>query len=340
MSSKIKIRRDTAANWTSVNPTLDSGELGFETDTRSLKIGDGATTWANLVYVTKSTEVIGKTITLANNTISGNISEFNAALTDYDFATLTKQETLTNKTIDAAVMTGNTNYHNGHLFSPTMVSPYGSGFTYMEVKASGSAVSWDVPTQLRVPGAKWKVTVIGGGAQGGGTTTTAGHVGGGGGSGGVVVGFYTYSTGQNTMTYSVGTGGSGAGSTANGNNGNPSNTIYNSITFSAGGGGGGLTSSFPGVGGSGGTATGGTLNIAGDSGESGGVMAATSNYAGGGGDTPLGYGFGGEMPGTAAGAAGNSGAGYGSGGSGGRNGTGTTSRAGGTGASGVIIIEY
>ena len=30
---QIKLRRDTAANWTSANPTLAAGELGFETDT-------------------------------------------------------------------------------------------------------------------------------------------------------------------------------------------------------------------------------------------------------------------------------------------------------------------
>jgi hypothetical protein len=41
MSQKIQIRRDTAANWTSVNPVLAVGEPCFETDTGKLKIGDG-----------------------------------------------------------------------------------------------------------------------------------------------------------------------------------------------------------------------------------------------------------------------------------------------------------
>lgn len=43
-------RRDTAANWTSANPTLASGEFGYETDTKRLKIGDGATAWNSLDY--------------------------------------------------------------------------------------------------------------------------------------------------------------------------------------------------------------------------------------------------------------------------------------------------
>ena len=39
MADLIQIRRDTAANWTSVNPTLAQGELGIETDTSKVKAG-------------------------------------------------------------------------------------------------------------------------------------------------------------------------------------------------------------------------------------------------------------------------------------------------------------
>ena len=48
--ARIVIRRDTAANWATVNPVLLNGEWGFETDARKLKIGDGASTWAALSY--------------------------------------------------------------------------------------------------------------------------------------------------------------------------------------------------------------------------------------------------------------------------------------------------
>jgi hypothetical protein len=47
----IQIRRDTAANWTSANPTLAQGELGVETDTDKIKIGDGSTAWTSLGYL-------------------------------------------------------------------------------------------------------------------------------------------------------------------------------------------------------------------------------------------------------------------------------------------------
>ena len=45
LSALQQQRRDTAANWTSQNPTLLAGELGYETDTGYFKIGDGSTAW-------------------------------------------------------------------------------------------------------------------------------------------------------------------------------------------------------------------------------------------------------------------------------------------------------
>lgn len=49
---KIQMRRDTAANWKSVNPILLAGEWALETDTRLMKIGDGSTAYNALPYST------------------------------------------------------------------------------------------------------------------------------------------------------------------------------------------------------------------------------------------------------------------------------------------------
>lgn len=49
---KIQMRRDTAANWKSVNPILLAGEWALETDTRLMKIGDGTTAYNALPYST------------------------------------------------------------------------------------------------------------------------------------------------------------------------------------------------------------------------------------------------------------------------------------------------
>jgi hypothetical protein len=48
MAVQILLRRGLAADWTSANPTLGAGELGFETDTKKFKIGDGTTAWNSI----------------------------------------------------------------------------------------------------------------------------------------------------------------------------------------------------------------------------------------------------------------------------------------------------
>ena len=78
MASIIQIRRDTASDWTSANPTLAQGELGLETDTLKLKAGTGTTAWNSLGYYTLATAgflaTTGGTLTGAlttNSTIDG-----------------------------------------------------------------------------------------------------------------------------------------------------------------------------------------------------------------------------------------------------------------------------
>lgn len=51
MSQKIQNRRDTAERWTQYNPILLEGELGLETDTGKMKLGDGVNTWSALPYM-------------------------------------------------------------------------------------------------------------------------------------------------------------------------------------------------------------------------------------------------------------------------------------------------
>lgn len=47
----IKVKRDTAADWTSADRVLAEGEIGYETDSRRVKIGDGITAWSGLKYM-------------------------------------------------------------------------------------------------------------------------------------------------------------------------------------------------------------------------------------------------------------------------------------------------
>ena len=48
---QFQLRRGTAAEWACVNPILADGELGYETDTRLLKIGSNCKPWSQLPFL-------------------------------------------------------------------------------------------------------------------------------------------------------------------------------------------------------------------------------------------------------------------------------------------------
>jgi hypothetical protein len=75
MSAQIKLRRDTAANWTSVNPILATGEPGLETDTLKLKYGDGVRNWNALSYPTVLIPNSVASATTATNLAGGVTSQ-------------------------------------------------------------------------------------------------------------------------------------------------------------------------------------------------------------------------------------------------------------------------
>lgn len=77
--TQIKLRRDTAANFTSKNPVLGIGEPAYETDTKKLKIGDGTTAYNNLDYFAgggESTEfTVVQPLKLVDGTLTLQIDE-------------------------------------------------------------------------------------------------------------------------------------------------------------------------------------------------------------------------------------------------------------------------
>jgi hypothetical protein len=50
VNNLIQLRRGTATEWTTANPTLSVGEIGFETNTGKFKVGDGSAAWTALAY--------------------------------------------------------------------------------------------------------------------------------------------------------------------------------------------------------------------------------------------------------------------------------------------------
>ena len=47
---RIQVRRGLAADWSSVDPVLAAGEMGYETDTNKFKFGNGTGAWSTLAY--------------------------------------------------------------------------------------------------------------------------------------------------------------------------------------------------------------------------------------------------------------------------------------------------
>lgn len=71
---RFVVRRGLAADWTSQNPVLLSGEFGKETDTGKLKQGDGSTAWNSLSYIGIWTLAdIRRALDLLGSTAEGDI---------------------------------------------------------------------------------------------------------------------------------------------------------------------------------------------------------------------------------------------------------------------------
>jgi hypothetical protein len=65
---RIQVRRGSATDWSGVNPILAAGELGVETDTRKIKVGDGSIAWNSLSYIAADAPEIGEISQDAINT--------------------------------------------------------------------------------------------------------------------------------------------------------------------------------------------------------------------------------------------------------------------------------
>ena len=214
--------------------------------------------------------------------------------------------------------------------APTWGDAASAGFSTFVVLTSGSSASWSVPSGVT----SVKVICTGGGG-GGGASEDGGEAGGGGGAGGTVIHYFDTSGGGNA-TYTVGGGGGGAsGVGQQASSGTDSTFAYDGTTLTGEGGKGGYgqQGSYQNGGGPGGTGSGGQLNLTGGAGNAGmvNVQGAEKVAGGAGGLAFLG---GSTAPkGNTTGqrtVVANTGAG----------GVGAIDGTGGSGSSGIIVIEY
>jgi hypothetical protein len=170
----IQIRRGTASQWTSTNPTLASGEFGYETDTGKIKIGDGSTAWNSEPYIgagTVSSITAGTGLSGGTITSTGTIAIDTATTAD-----LTTAQTLTNKTLTAPIINLSLNAQTGTTYT-FVLSDNGKLVT----ASNASAQTYSVPTNASVAyptGTQINIIQIGAGqvtiqAVTSGTTTIA-----------------------------------------------------------------------------------------------------------------------------------------------------------------------
>jgi hypothetical protein len=142
--TQIQIRRGTATQWTSANPTLASGEWGFESDTNKAKIGNGTSTWTALSYFGGTGTVTS--ITAGTGLTGGTISTNGTIAIDTSVtADLTTAQTLTNKTLTSPLINLGVNTQTGTTYT-TVLSDNGKIVTLN----NASAITVSIPTNASV----------------------------------------------------------------------------------------------------------------------------------------------------------------------------------------------
>lgn len=161
MPAVIQVKRGTASSWISANTVLAAGEVGFETDTKKMKVGDGSTAWTSLGYTVTDGDISGVTagtglsgggnsgaVTLSLDTTSQYVVP---AQTGHSGKYLTTNGTsstwgtvdITTKTDKATLTTTGDIYYASSANTPARL---GIGSTNQVLTVSGGIPSWGSPS--------------------------------------------------------------------------------------------------------------------------------------------------------------------------------------------------
>jgi hypothetical protein len=317
-----------AANSNTAAATLSIDGLAA----KSITANGSATLTAGDIQIGKLTWVQydGTTFQLINNIVYGG------SITNGNIVSLSTPLGAASGGTGLSTLTANSVLVGNGISTVQLVAPSTSGNVLTSNGTTWSSARSLIPTiqvftstgTFTIPASvtKVKVTVVGGGA--GGRSAVSSTAQGGGGSGGAAIKVITGLTPAGTVTVTVGTGGA-----ANTDGVTSSFGAYCSAT---GGLSPAISSSSPGVGGAGGTATGGDINFTGGGGCGGsGVSGTVAGTSGNGGSSIFGGAGLGLFP-TNGGTAGAGATGTGAGGAGGSG----VPCTGGAGGSGIVIVEY
>ena len=99
-----------------------------------------------IIFADTTDTLTNKTIALGSNTISGTLAQFNSALTDDSFASLTGSETLTNKTFTSPTISAHT-FSSGTSTSGITIGANGITFEGATADAHETTLTAADPTQ-------------------------------------------------------------------------------------------------------------------------------------------------------------------------------------------------
>ena len=99
-----------------------------------------------IIFADSADTLTNKTIALGSNTISGTLAQFNSALTDDSFASLTGSETLTNKTFTSPTISAHT-FSSGTSTSGITIGANGITFEGATADAHETTLTVADPTQ-------------------------------------------------------------------------------------------------------------------------------------------------------------------------------------------------
>jgi hypothetical protein len=125
MASRIQLRRGSSQDWTTTNPLLSEGEVGFEVDSGKFKIGNGSSLWSSLEYFGGEVDLSGYLTTSSASTTYLTQSTFSSFTTNNNL-TIGASEYMTQggvnrilsgtgSGISGQIVTDNYSSHSGYL---------------------------------------------------------------------------------------------------------------------------------------------------------------------------------------------------------------------------------